>query len=435
MDTNLYAYETEQALLGVILVDPEVMTTLDVQPSDFWQQKNRWIFEAMDAMRGKDRPIDYLTVHQELVNRGKMAEIGEAYLVGLTSVEAHTWNAGAYAAILREKARRRALLAIANEAAKIATDTSRSLDADIPGLVNKLVDTTKSSDEARQWGSFFSEMYDEVSERAKNPRETWGIPTGIPTWDRHTGGLQPSELFILSGEPGMGKSMLAMDIAPTLARSAPGAIFSVEMPGIQVARRLASGRAEIPTRQLKTGWINGREPDFTQAVDDLSGLNIYMTDGAGWTTTSMRAELARLKAQHGVQWFILDYLYLLNDTGKDEIERTTVISQGLKRTCRELNMAGMAIHSMVKSGMGNGGAPGQQSLRGSGQVIYDADTIAYLVKWTSELDPYYIPNIKDRENLRMLIFAKGREIEEKNAAVRLIQKAGLPRFGEMRVGQ
>lgn len=433
MDATLYATETEQALLNVILLDPEVLTGIDIQPTDFWNQRNRWVFDAIEALRQRGQSIDFITVHDELETRKHLAEIGEAYLIGITTVEAHTWSAAAYAAILREKSKRRNLLAIANDAAKMATDSARNLDADLPGLINRMVDAAKQVDEARQWSVYFSELYDEVEARMANPGDTWGIPTGVPTWDKLTGGLQRGELFILSGEPGMGKSMLAMDIAPTLAKSVPGAIFSLEMPGMQVARRLASGNSEVPTHKLKTGRLaEGEAGKFADAVEHLAGLNIYMSDGSGWTTTSMRAELARLKARYGVQWFILDYLFLLNDGGANEIERTATISKGLKRTCRELNMAGLAIHSMNKAGMNGGaGAPEQQSLRGSGQVIYDADTIAYLVKWNTELDPKFNPESKIKDYLRLLLFAKGREIETKNASVRLIQRPGLPSFGEL----
>jgi len=139
--------------------------------------------------------------------------------------------------------------------------------------------------------------------------------------------------------------------------------------------------------------------------------------------------LSRLKAQQNISWFVLDYLYLLNDGGADEIERTSLASKGLKRICKDLNLAGIIIHSMTKGGMASE-IPDQSDLRGSGQAVYDADLITFLTKFKPMTRQEEKIKEKDRENLRTLWFGKGRELEDPQRYIHFTKFQGFPAFAE-----
>jgi replicative DNA helicase len=439
---QLFSQETERALLGCILIDSECLIELDVTPDDFYVVKHRWVFEAASALARRHEAVDFLTISQELEKRKQIEEVGGmAFVMSLINSTPSSLSAKTYAKLLRDKARRRNLVKVAGEIAKAAYDETSSIDESIPAFVNGLVSTSAVNKGAQPLALAMSELYDEVQERIAHPADIWGIPTRLPTFDKTTGGLQRGELFLLAGTPGVGKSILGMDMAAGMALSAPGAIYSMEMRRKQVARRLVSGQAFIPTHRLKSGRFEDGENDrFTKAIDYFSTLPVHIADSSGWTTTSLRADLARLKALYGIEWFLLDYLFLLNDGGKDEVERTQNASKGLKQTVMELDLAGIAIHSLNKAGMGatrNGGLGGDglpnglDDMRGSGQVAYDADLACFLTKYNPEVfaQADRIP-AKYNDIARVLWFGKGRELENPRQYVTLVQKQGFPKFGE-----
>lgn len=445
---RLNSPETEQAYLGCILIDGDVLTHTPLMPDDFMTVRNRWIYEAADAIRRRGDPVDYLTVTTELERAGHLAEAGgPAYLMTLINATPSSLNAPAYAEILREKRRRRQLVTIAQRIAQAAYDESQPADTGLGGFISDLASASSMPGGARPISEVLSRLYDEVEARMSDPRDVWGIPTGFRKFDLLTGGMQQGEVMIVAGLPGAGKSILGNDLAAGMAGNEPGAIYSMEMRDLSVMRRLVSGRSGIPTRSLKTGRI--REEDFASfvhAIEHFSRLPVHISDSQGWTTTSLRADLARLKAQHGIKWVLLDYMYLLKDgEGKDENTRTLMQSEGLKRIASELDLAVLAIHSLNKSGMGGMGSRGKgefnaddagmgslEDLRGSAQVVYNADLVCFLTKYNVNLfsKPEDKIAAQYQDHARVLWFAKGRELENPKQCVILIQRAGFPKFAE-----
>ncbi len=183
---------------------------------------------------------------------------------------------------------------------------------------------------------------------------------------------------------------------------------------------------------MKSGRLEPADWDgIVRAIARLEEKPVFVSDATGWTTTALRADLARLKMTKGVQWFVFDYMLLANDAaGQDETERTAAISRGLKLICRHLDLAGLAVHSMNKAGMGDGVLPNQGHLRGSGQVSYDADLICFLIdfKAMTETDTYI--SKADTENMRTLIFGKGRELEDPRKYLHMVKLPEYPRFGD-----
>jgi replicative DNA helicase len=430
-----FSAEAEQALLGALLLEPDLLSTIDITPTDFYLVRHADIFRAMDSIKRQGQPVDYVTVCASLKDAGKLDLAGGgSYIIGLLSATITSAHAEEYARIVHEKARRRGMLEIANRMAKTAYDESENLDAALPVFIEAMANSASIRGGAVPVADILSRLFDEVQTRYANPVDTWGIATGFRGYDRLTGGMQPTELTLISGIPGIGKSIMAMQMGAQMGEVAPGVIYSMEMGSLQVMRRLVSGKAAIQTRSLKTGNITqGEWRSFTEAIAHLEKLPVYISDSSGWTTTSLRADMAKLKATHKIQWFILDYLYLLNDgAGSDEIERTSLASKGLKRAAKELDLAGVAVHSMNKAGMSDKGIPSQEMLRGSGQVIYDADVITFLTRYDRQYDPKsFGVQRSEEENLRMLWFGKGRELESHAKVIKFVKSPGFPAFREV----
>jgi len=435
MPDPIFHAEAEEAVIGAVMLDPGIIEYIDLSPAEFYVDRHRVIWAAMRELHKAGAGIDFVTLMERLDGAGKLAQIGGA--AGLSKYIGNsftTLNAKDYAGIIRDKARRRMILQSANDLAKLAY-SDKDIEQGIASHFTGLSSATQSSTGAVQWGVFYDQLFTETTERMESPREIWGIPTGFAAFDRVTGGLQSHELMVLSGEPGVGKTMLAMQMAANMADEAPGAIYSMEMTGRAVARRLVSARAQIETRKIKTGRITGDESAaFTQAIDELATKPVYMSESETWTTASLRADLTRLIVQQGIKWFIVDYLYLMNDPGKDEIEKTQNISRGLKQTCKALGLSGLAIHSMNKAGMSNGDGkakkPGQADLRGSAQVNYDADLICFLKEFTPITTQDNYINPKEHDNMRTLWFAKGRELENPRKYIHLVKRPMYPFFGD-----
>lgn len=435
---QIFSRESEQAVLGSAIIAPNLITELAITADDFYLDRHTIIWGAIDQITQSGGTPDYVALCAQLDKSGKLKDVGgDAYITQLVSGDFSTHNAQYHADVIREKARRRKVLDVVDALAKAAFDETVNLDQALPTYVNRLIDSSNVKGGAVPFSHFLTDLFSKTELRHKNPSETWGIPTGFPTFDRITGGVQPGELWLLSGKPGVGKSMFAMQMAAQMAKHAPGVIYSMEMSGLAVGRRLVSGLASINTRAIKTGNLSDADwAAFVDIIDRLSRLDIFVSDQPNWTTTLIRADLARLKARHGVKWFVLDYLYLLNDgVGADEIERTALASKGLKRLCREMDMAGIVVHSMNKSGMDSEVVPEQGQLRGSGQVVYDADLVTFLTPYTDKvksLDPDgYKIAAPDMENIRCMWFGKGRELEDARKLIRFVKSPNFPVFAEM----
>jgi len=368
----IYSPEAEKALIGSILINPELFKSIDIQPNDFYNSTNREIWIAFQSVVFDEMDIDLLTVTQKL---NKKTDLAKFVIDVPTSL-----NAEYYAEIIRENSRRRALVALAGEIAKCAYDKNSKLETEIPAFMTQLVSGSMKHNGAEHIAGALSKLYSEVQEMSSHPKEIWGIPTGLYDYDILTGGQHAGELTLLSGKPGLGKSILVMQMAVGMAKSYPGAIYEMEMGDTQVIRREVSNVSKIPSRTLKSGNLKNDDwENFVKSIAEIEKLPIYLSDNTGWTTASLRADLIRLK-QHGIKWFVVDYIQLLRDHyGKDDSERIGFISIALKNICKDLQLSGLVINSMVKSEM-ESATPGLSGMRGSGQLVYDADVIIYLVE-------------------------------------------------------
>jgi replicative DNA helicase len=209
--------------------------------------------------------------------------------------------------------------------------------------------------------------------------------------------------------------------------------FTLEMSPKQLVYRLLAGESGVRSRQLHSGFLaNDDFPKLAGAIENLDNLPFYL-DGRARDTAALRAVLAGLVRRHNVRWFILDYLMLMTDPGKDENEKTANISRGLKNICTDLDVAGFVLHSVVKAGMdreATSEAASKSYLRGSGQVIHDADMVLFLTQFTPENGlSFYTDDQKKR--MATLWVKKGRELEDPRLRVQLVRRAPSPFFGEL----
>jgi replicative DNA helicase len=422
---NHFSQSAEEALLGAILINPGELREIEIEPSDFYIQRNRWIFEAI---RSIPEP-DIITLSDKLTISGHFQEAGGlAYLTQLIGNTPSSLDAGKYAEVIKQHAKRRRIMQAANDLAKCASSEDDKIDEGIANIVDTLTMGIRPKIGAVPWSVFLSQVFDEVDERSKNPKDIWGLSTGFKDFDTATGGLQPGEVLYVGGEPGIGKSILSMQMAVNLGKAGyPGAIYSLEMRGNQVGRRALSSIAKIETRHLKTGRLEDDEwPRFTAAFEEASQYPINLCDDAYLTTGALRADLARLKARYNIQWFVLDYLFLMadGDGRMDDNQRTAYLSRHIKSICSEFNVSGITVNSVTKDGMGNDARPSQKNIRGSGQVIHDADLILFLTN--------HIPSQNETLNksLRTCTFGKGRELENSSGYFHLVKFDKWPAFGD-----
>lgn len=422
----------EEILIGSILRWPEDFISVDIDAEDFYLIRHQYIWKAFESLAAKGTNLDTFTVGSLLETRGQLQAVGgHEYLNSMDNIVPFGHRAEDSAAIIREMASRRKVLILAQEMAKTAYDYKADIESKSGDFLNAMVGTVQLKTGAVHWSRFISDLWEEVEERSKEPKDIWGIPTGFTKFDEVTGGLHMGELMIVSGKPGVGKSILEMQRAAQMARHAPGAIYSIEMSGKQVMRRIVSAQAKVRASGMKSGRL--QDDDYSKiitAIEELHELPVYMSDATGWSTTSMRADLARLKAAYGVQWFLVDYLSLMSDASDQDIDsRPSIISRRLKLLCRNLDLAGIAVHSMNKAGI-EAKTPGQEHLSGRANVSFDADLICFLTEFKPmSVSDESIPE-KDRANLRTFWFAKGREMEDDKKYIHMVKLPGWPAFGD-----
>ena len=434
MDTGLYDQDKEKLLLGAALVINKLALEVNIEPAYFVYQKHSWIWEAA-VKSSHDGDSNIVAVSSELEHMGRLDEVGGnvflseivANAAGLSPLRflAHEW-----AINIRELYNRRRMHRLGEEIVRRAHDM-QSATNEASDLIDRLLGLSQVVEGAVDLDDLLLEMDADLTERIKNPQSVWGIKTKFPTFDKVTGGLQKGESLIIGGNPGIGKSMIAVQMGFQMAEDAPGAIYSLEMSRENVVWRIVSARTRIESRKIKSGSIGpDDQTKIVQAYEHLSKLPVLISGRSDWTTTSLMADLTTLKAQHGIKWFILDYLALLSDSNyKEEHQRIAAISRHLKLICRQLDLAGIFVHSLTKQGMASS-IPGLAALRGEAGVSFDADVVMFLTEFNPATEGERAINKDNQENMRTLIFKKGRELQDPRRYIHFVKATHFPEFQE-----
>jgi len=407
--------ESERALLGTILIDPSIIDRIGIAPSTFYDLGNQTIYSAMRSIGSRD--LDYVVLLELLERKDKLESIGgAAYITGLINECPNTFNYESYERVIRDTSTRREVIGLCEQLAGAAINEKENINDAISRAVSELVQSARPKGGALPISHYLKMLYEEVEERAADPKEIYGLETGLVDFDKITAGLQQGEEFILAGQPGTGKSLLAFQMGCGMAKNGhAGVVYSLEMTGVAMVRRRVSAISKIPTYNLRSGVdMNKRWDKFLKAFEKMERLPISIADASDWTTLQMRADLSRLKQQENVKWFVVDYHDLLADSyGKDAIEKSAYLSQQIHGICKDLDLAGLVIQSLNKAGYHS--TPTMANLSGSTRVMHTADHIAFMVQ------------DEKQDNIVNLIWDKVREGEGKRT-MKLVRVKGFPSF-------
>jgi replicative DNA helicase len=370
--------EAEQAVLGSIIISPDTIHEIAwLKPEHFYIARNQWVWSAMLALMERNIPIDIVTLNEELARMDRLEEIGAAYTTMLINQSPASYNVEHYARIVMEHAQRRTDLQIANA---IATGAYGG-GVDRAHIIDLLTKNAGNSAGAQPVKSLLSAFYDDIAERARSPRDVWGISTRLPTFDHATGGLQKQQTTMLAGAPGVGKTTLLLQLLLEAAKQGHRVgIYELEMDVQRLLARIVSMLTDIPIRDMKSGRMENHWGNFNLGLSILEPLALYICDNPVMDTAQIRADVARIKARHGLDLVGLDYLNLLTDhDSEDDNKNTTAKAVRFRQICREFDVSGLSVQSITKEGM-RALIPSLADMSGPAEVAFSADNVFFMVQ-------------------------------------------------------
>ncbi len=389
------APEAEQSVLGGLLVDTRRWDEVAdlVKSGDFYLRAHKEIFLAVKTLQEGGHPVDVVTTSEWLKNKGTLEQSGGlAYLGELANRTPGTTNVTAYARIVRERSVLRALL---DAAAAISDKAYQPEGLDTEALIDfaeKAVFSISDSDRRSLAGfqdiqGLLTQAVDRIEELFQSGAGITGVSTGFKDLDNLTSGLQESDLVVIAGRPSMGKTSLAMNLAENAAVGSklPVAVFSMEMPGQQLAMRMLSSLGRINAHRVRTGQLHQEDwPRLTSAMGLLDQAPIFVDDSAALTPSELRSRVRRLTREHGkLGLVIVDYLQLMQ-TGESAENRTVEVSnitRALKIIAKEAQVP-VAVLSQLNRGLEQrpNKRPIMSDLRESGAIEQDADLILFIYR-------------------------------------------------------
>lgn len=426
--------ESEAALLGSCLINPEAIheAAVLVRPADFFRERNGWIFEVMLALNERREPIDYVLLTEELERRGRLAEIGPAYLTGLIAGIPSGLYAVHYAKVVAETALRRRMIGAAGEIARIAYNEAEPADRLLDDAQELLFGVGSDA------GGKTLDHIEGLTQDAVNHigliqegNQPAGLPTGFVRLDATLGGFGRGDLIILAARPSVGKTAMALTLAYNAAKLVKARVgfFSLEMSDRQISERWLSMISGIDSTNLRLGRVpDGEWPVLLDAANNLSRQSIYVDDTPALTVTDVRTRARRVWAKDGLDLIVVDYLQLMRSTVKGENNHLemSAITKGLKALARELNIPIIALSQLSRGVEARSDKrPMLSDLRASGAIEEDADVVMFLYR-----DDYYHPD-SEAQNIAEVIIAKHRN--GSTGTVSLFFRKELARFQDLEV--
>lgn len=426
-----HSREAEEAVIGSVLINPEAYYDVAefLQSEDFYIHKHRWVYDAFIRLHERRSPIDILTVSEELDQMGYLGEVGgSAYLTALISNVPTALHATAYGKLVEETAIRRRMLEAANQIAKSAYQEDVTIETAINAAEKAVfsVSERRLSSDLQPIRQVLSDYYERIGDLANRGDETYGVPTHFRDLDNLLGGLQPSDLLIIAGRPGQGKTSFMLSIAKNAARVSKKhiAIFSMEMSNEQLVQRLISQETGIDAQRLRLGKLKGDEWNlFAEAVESLGRTHIFLDDTPGISPTQMRAKCRRLHLEHRLDLIIVDYLQLMQgDTRSDNrVQEVSYISRNLKILARELNVPVLAAAQLSRAvEQRSDKRPVLSDLRESGSLEQDSDIVMFIYREDKDNEDSIMKNVAE------IIVSKHRN--GPTGSVQLVFKEHLAQF-------
>ncbi len=390
-----HSIEAEQSVLGGLMLDNSSWDKVgdEVAEGDFYRRDHRLIFRAIKNLAEEGSPFDVVTLAEWLDKQGELENVGGINYMGtLVTNTPSAANIKSYAKIVRERSVLRQLIQVSNDIADSAYQPEgRKISELLDDAEKKVFDIADQGARGNKGFAGMKELLTKAVERIDylftQDNAITGISTGFDDFDEKTSGLQKSDLIIVAGRPSMGKTTFAMNLAENAAikSQAPVAVFSMEMPGEQLAMRMMSSLGRIDQHKVRTGKLEDDDwPRLTSAVGILSEAPIYIDDTPGLTPTELRARARRLAREHGLGLIVIDYLQLMQGSGNARENRTAEISEisrSLKGLAKELNVPVIAL-SQLNRGLEQrpNKRPVMSDLRESGAIEQDADIIIFIYR-------------------------------------------------------
>ncbi len=385
------AVEVEQAVLGAMLLDKEAIgKALEIIDKDcFYRDDHQKIFEVLVSLYDRNKPVDIITVSEELTGRKQLDEVGSRmYLLELSEKIATTANVEYHCNIILEKSTLRRLINTSTRIVSQCYDTTQEVDY----LLDRAEQEIFSISEKRikegfvPLGDLLPHTFEKIEELFKEGALITGIPTGFTELDALTGGLQKSDLIVVASRPAMGKTAFCLTIADHAAveKNLAVGIFSLEMSKNQVAQRMICSRARFSTHKIRRGKLRDEEySNLAMAVGPLAEAEIFIDDTPGLGILQLRAKARRLKAQHDVGLIVVDYLQLMQ--GQRGVEsrqqEISMISRSLKGLAKELDVPVIAVSQLSRKVEDREQKrPQLADLRESGAIEQDADVVMFIYR-------------------------------------------------------
>lgn len=407
--------EAERALLGAMLIDKgacDEVINLAV-PDDFYDNRNKQIYDVMKTLHDGNDPVDVTTVTAGLMNRKQLDAVGGVeYLLQLSESVPTVAHTQYYLKILEDASLLRRLIKECTNIITTAYDDVGDMNDYINGVERDFLDVTRdrNAGEFREVGDVIEEVTERLIKLQKNGGVVSGVKTGYKELDRLTSGFQPGDLVILAARPSVGKTAFALNIGYNSSYKSEQAvaIFSLEMPATQLVNRLICCAGSINNDSLKNGAILKENPNkYYAAAEKVSQCNLYIDDTAGIKVGEIAAKCRRLNQEKGLKMVIIDYLQLISgptNSRENRQQEVSDISRQLKAMARELECPVIALSQLSRAVEQRKGKPMLSDLRESGAIEQDADIVAFIHR-----EDYQNKEMEEQTNgLTEIIIAKHR---------------------------
>ena len=390
------ALDVEEAVLGALLVEPNCIDEAmdELTPSCFYGEKHRMVFDAMRALRLESVALDLLSVSQKLKAQGNLETVGGTmFLAQLSQKIGAAAHIEYYIRILKQKFIQRELITASYDILKASYDEATNVDDLIDTAQTKIFDAIQNNvkKDVQEIGKVINDAIDEIAKFQKLEGGLSGVPSGFPSIDKITLGWQASDLIILAARPSVGKTAFVLNLARNAAVdfNMPVAIFSLEMPSIQLAKRMMVSETRLSADKIKGG--TKLEPhEWVQLEEQLKRLAkapLYIDDTPSLPVMEFRSKVKKLVKQKGVRLVVVDYLQLMQ--GPAELrgmreQEVAAISRTLKATAKELNVPIIALSQLSRQSenrQGSNRRPQLSDLRESGSIEQDADMVMFIHRY------------------------------------------------------
>jgi replicative DNA helicase len=381
--------EAERCILGAIFLHNEYLVEVlekGLRTDDFFVAQHRVIFEAMIRLDSERKPIDLLTMNEDLRANGSLERAGGvACLAQMIDGIPQVVNVGHWTQIVREKSVLRDIITASQKMQTQALEASESVDAILGSAENSVFKIAEDRAKLGLIGlrEVVRQNFERISQIYNEGRRVTGLSTGYGELDDLTSGLQPSELIILAARPSMGKTAFALNLAENVAvrDKKQVAIFSLEMSKESLLLRLLSSHAKIDSHRFRTGHLSKEDgAKIPASLNRLAEAPLWIDDSGSATVTEMSAKARRMMRDRGLSLVIVDYLQLITTTGRfnNRNEEVASITRGLKGLAKELKVPVLVLSQLTRAPEREDRHPMLSDLRESGAIEQDADVVMFI---------------------------------------------------------